>query len=202
MESLAETLDAFVRGLSSQAAGFGLLGIAFFDSSLLSLPEINDALLLYFGARFPERAFYYASMTLLGSVAGASLLFGLARWKGFSFLEKRFPKGRLQSVFGLVRRYGAFAVLVPSILPPPFPFKIFVLSSGALGLPVPRFLAAIAVGRAVRYFGEAWLAVRYGEDALSYLHGNAAYVLVVILMVAISAVLFHIFRRRRGLEET
>lgn len=202
MESLAETLDAFVRGLSSGAAGLGLFGIAFFDSSLLSLPEINDALLLYFGARFPENAFYYALMTTLGSISGASLLYGLARWQGFSYLEKRFAKGRLQRVFGLVRRYGAFAVLLPSILPPPLPFKIFVLSSGALGLPVPRFLAAIAVGRAVRYFGEAWLAVRYGEDALSYLHGNAAYVLVVILMVAISAVLFHIFRRRRGLEET
>jgi membrane protein YqaA with SNARE-associated domain len=202
MESLAETLDAFVRGLSSGTAGLGLFVVAFFDSSLLSLPEINDALLFYFGARFPENAFYYALMTTLGSISGASLLYGLARWKGLSFLETRFSKGRLQKVFGLVRRYGAFAVLLPSILPPPLPFKIFVLSSGALGLSIPRFLAAIAVGRSVRYFGEAWLAARYGEEALSYLHANAAYVLIFILVVALFAVLFHIFRRWRGLEET
>lgn len=201
MESLAETLDAFVRGLSSGTAGFGLFGIAFFDSSLLSLPEINDALLLYFGARFPDRAFYYALTTMLGSVTGASLLYGLARWKGFSFLERRFPHGRIQTVFGLVRRYGALAVLLPSILPPPFPFKIFVLSSGALGLSVPRFLAAIALGRTVRYFGEAWLAVRYGDRALGYLHANAANVLLAALVVAVGAVLFHVVRRRRsGLE--
>jgi len=202
MESLAETLDRFVRGLSSGTAGFGLFGIAFFDSSLLSLPEINDALLLYFGARFPERAFYYALMTMLGSVTGASLLYGLARWQGFSFLEKRFPKGRIQSVFGIVRRYGAFAVLLPSILPPPFPFKIFVLSSGALGLPIPRFIVAMVVGRTVRYFGEAWLAVRYGDQALGYLHANAANVLVGALVVAVGAVAFHAIRRRRsGMEE-
>ena len=202
MESLAETLDAFVRGLSSETAGLGLFGIAFFDSSLLSLPEINDALLLYFGARFPERAFYYALMTMLGSVTGASLLYGLARWQGFSFLEKRFPKGRVQSVFELVGRYGAFAVLLPSILPPPFPFKIFVLSSGALGLSVPRFVAAMVVGRTLRYFGEAWLAVRYGDEALGYLHANTANVLIGVLVVAVGAVVFQVIRRRRsGSEE-
>jgi membrane protein YqaA with SNARE-associated domain len=202
MESLAETLDQFVRGLSSGTAGLGLFGIACFDSSLLSLPEINDALLLYFGARFPERAFYYALMTMLGSVTGASLLYGLARWQGFSFLEKRFPKGRIQSVFELVRRYGAFAVLLPSILPPPFPFKIFVLSSGALGLSVPRFVAAMVVGRTLRYFGEAWLAVRYGDEALGYLHANTANVLIGVLVVAVGAVVFQVIRRRRsGSEE-
>jgi membrane protein YqaA with SNARE-associated domain len=202
MESLAETLDQFVRGLSSGTAGLGLFGIAFFDSSLLSLPEINDALLLYFGARFPKRAFYYALMTMLGSVTGASLLYGLARWQGFSFLEKRFPKGRIQSVFELVRRYGAFAVLLPSILPPPFPFKIFVLSSGALGLSVPRFVAAMVVGRTLRYFGEAWLAVRYGDEALGYLHANTANVLIGVLVVAVGAVVFQVIRRRRsGSEE-
>jgi membrane protein YqaA with SNARE-associated domain len=196
MESLAETLDAYARGLSSGTAGLGLFGIAFFDSSLLSLPEINDALLLYFGARFPDRAFYYALMTMLGSVIGASLLYGLARWRGFAFLESRFPQGRIQSVFGVVRRYGAFAVLVPAILPPPFPFKIFVLSSGALGLPVTRFVAAIVAGRSVRYFGEAWLALRYGDRALGYLHANAANVLLGTLVAAVGALLFHLLRRR------
>jgi len=198
MESLAETLDAFVRGLSSGTAGLGLFAIAFFDSSLLSLPEINDALLIYFGARFPEKAFYYALMTMLGSVTGASLLYGLARRQGFFFLQKRFPKGRIHLVFDLVRRYGAFAVLLPSILPPPFPFKIFVLSSGALGLSIPRFIAAMVVGRTVRYFGEAWLAVRYGDDSLSYLHANAGNVLVAVLVVALGAIVFHLVRRRRS----
>jgi membrane protein YqaA with SNARE-associated domain len=202
MTGLAETLDAFVRGLSRGRAGLGLFLIAFFDSSLLSLPEINDALLLYFGARFPEGAPYYALMTTSGSVAGASLLYGLARWKGFSFLEKRFTGSGVQSAFGLVRRYGLFAVLLPSILPPPFPFKVFVLSSGVLGLSVPRFLTGIVVGRSIRYFGEAWLAVRYGDAALEYLRANTGTVLAGALLVAIGFVCYHLVRRRRRRLET
>jgi membrane protein YqaA with SNARE-associated domain len=201
MQGLAETLDAFARGLSSGTAGLGLFVVAFFDSSLISLPEINDALLLYYGTRFPGRAFYYATMTTLGSVTGASLLYGLARWRGFPFLERRFPASRIQSVFELVRRYGPLAVVLPSILPPPFPFKIFVLSSGALGLSAPRFVAAIVVGRSVRYFGEAWLATLYGEQALAFLHENATNVMVGALLLAGVYVVYHLLRRRRRLEQ-
>jgi membrane protein YqaA with SNARE-associated domain len=197
VQGLAEALDEFVRGLPRGRAGLGLFLIAFFDSSLLSLPEINDALLLYFGARFPENAPGYALMTILGSVAGAGLLYGLARWKGFAFLERRLSGRGVERVFALVRRYGAFAVLLPSILPPPFPFKIFVLSAGVLGLPLPRFLAGILVGRSIRYFGEAWLAVRYGDAALGYLRANTGAVLVGALLLAVGFVVYHLARRRR-----
>ena len=183
MDGIAEYLEETVRGLGSVAAGFGLFVVAFFDSSLLSLPEINDLLLIYFGTQFTDKAYYYALMTVLGSASGASLLYWLARWKGYGFLKKKFSDGKIDSVFRLFRRYGALAVAVPAILPPPFPFKIFVLSSGVLGLPYSRFLIAILLGRTVRYFGEAFLAVRYGEVAMTYLRQNASSVLVWTLIV-------------------
>jgi membrane protein YqaA with SNARE-associated domain len=199
MESLVEALDAFVRGLSSLTAGLGLFVIAFFDSSLLSLPEINDVLLVYFGARFPDNAFYYATMTVLGSASGGSLLYGLARWKGYAMIARRFSGARSENVFGLVRRYGALAVLVPAILPPPFPFKIFLLAAGSLGLPYARFLAAIVVGRTIRYFGEAYVAVRYGEEAMSFLHANARNVVLaaVVLVSGFLVVRLAAWLRRR-----
>jgi membrane protein YqaA with SNARE-associated domain len=201
MESFLETLDAALRGLSSFTAGLGLFGVAFCDSSLLSLPEINDILLIYFGTRFSENAYYYALMSVLGSASGGSLLFGLARWKGYSVLEKKFSQGRIHSVLSLVRRFGVLAVLVPAFLPPPFPFKIFVLSAGALGLPHLRFLAAILAGRSIRYFGEAWLALRYGEDALGWVHSHSKHaiatgILVVALVVGVE--LFLGWRRQRA----
>ena len=183
MDSIAEYLEKTVRGLGSFAAGFGLFAVAFFDSSLLSLPEINDVLLIYCSAHFSDKAYYYAFMTVLGSALGASLLHWLARWKGYGFLKNRFSDGKIDSVFELFRRYGALAVAVPAILPPPFPFKIFVLSSGVLGLPYSRFLVAILLGRSFRYFGEAFLAVRYGEVAITYLRENATGVLVGTLLV-------------------
>lgn len=196
MDSIAEYFEKTVRELGSVTAGLGLFVIAFFDSSLLSLPEINDLLLIYFGTQFSSHAYYYALMTVLGSASGASLLYWIARWKGHNYLKKRFSDGKIDSVFHLFARYGALAVAVPAILPPPFPFKIFVLSSGVFGLPYSRFLVAIFVGRSFRYFGEAFLAVRYGDVAITYLRQNATAVLVVALAaVAVLLVLYVGFRR-------
>ncbi|HXV60726.1 MAG TPA: VTT domain-containing protein [Vicinamibacteria bacterium] len=183
MENVAETLDGLARDLGSLTGGLGLFVIAFFDSSLLSLPEINDVLLVYFGTRFPELAYYYALMMVLGSASGGSLLFWLARYKGHRMLERRFAEKKIARVFGVFGRYGALAVVLPAVMPPPFPFKIFVLSAGVLGLPYQRFLAAIALGRSVRYFGEAFLAVRYGERAMGYLEAHGASLLVLIVLV-------------------
>lgn len=199
MEGFAETLDELVRGLGSGTGGIGLFVIAFFDSSLLSLPEINDVLLVYFGTRFPDLAYYYALMTVAGSATGGSLLYALARLKGYALLKRKFAEGRIQKVFRAVERYGMLAIIVPAIMPPPFPFKIFVLSSGVLGLPYPRFLAAILIGRVIRYFGEAFLAVRYGEQALEYLrvHGLTVFALALGLGIGALIVGLSAVRRRR-----
>lgn len=197
MEGVAETLDGLVRGLGSGTGGLGLFVIAFFDSSLLSLPEINDVLLVYFGTRFPDLAYYYALMTVAGSATGGSLLYALARLKGHAILQRKFAEGRIQTVFRIFERYGALAVAVPAIMPPPFPFKIFVLSSGVLGLSYPRFLVAIVVGRVIRYFGEAYLAVRYGERALDYLKSHGFVVFLLAVAIVVSFLLWHRVRRRR-----
>ena len=204
MDNIAEYLDETVRGLGSVAAGFGLFTVAFFDSSLLSLPEINDLLLIYCGTQFPNKAFYYAFMTVLGSASGASLLYWIARWKGYGFLKRKFSDGKIDSVFRLFTRYGALAIAVPAILPPPFPFKIFVLSSGVFGLRYSSFLVAILLGRSFRYFSEAFLAVRYGEIAMTYLRENASRVLVGTLLVFCLGFGLHLLlqrRRQRGALE-
>ena len=184
MTGIAASLEEFVQGLGSVTGGLGLFAIAFFDSSLLSLPEVNDVLLIYFGTKFKSKAYYYATMMTLSSAAGCSLLYGLARWKGYSFLKSRFSEGRVDTVFRLFKRYGALAVIVPAVLPPPAPFKIFVLSAAVFGLRYSRFITAVLIGRSARYFGEAWLARRYGDYALTFLHQNAKNVLVIVLSLA------------------
>lgn len=197
MTDFATSLEEFVHGLGSLTGGLGLFAIAFFDSSLLSLPEVNDVLLIYFGTKFQSKAFYYAMMTTLGSSAGCSLLYGLARWKGYSFLKQKFSEGRIDTVFRLFKRYGALVVIVPAVLPPPAPFKIFVLSAGVFGLRYPRFITAVLIGRSVRYFGEAWLARRYGEYALTFLHQNTRNALVIVLSLAAIGVVVHLLLQRR-----
>ena len=187
-------------GLDSSTAGAGLFIAALFDSSLLSLPEVNDLLLIYFSATFPDNAYFYASMTVLGSLSGASGLYWLAWWKGHGYLQKRFPGGKIDRAFRLFERYGALAVAVPAILPPPFPFKIFVLSSGVLGLSYTRFFAAIVIGRSFRYFGTAYLAVRFGDVAIVYLRENAQFVFVAALVFVLVSVAWLVRRRWRAVE--
>ena len=109
--------------------GPGLFFIALADSSFLSLPEGNDILIVILSAgQTWGKMAYYVSMTTLGSIAGCMILYGLGR-RGGPFTRRRL-KNRLQTISGLYRKWGLWMVLVPSILPPPTPFKVFVLSAG------------------------------------------------------------------------
>lgn len=163
----------WVQGIALSLGGPGLFLIAFLDSSFLSFPEVNDLLIVWLTTQHPHRMLYYALMTTLGSIAGCLALYTLARKGGEAFLRRRFHERHIDRGMELFRRYGLLAVLVPSILPPPMPFKIFVLLAGVSRVPLPQFILAIALGRGFRYFGEGLLAVWYGEQAAQFLHDNA-----------------------------
>jgi undecaprenyl-diphosphatase len=206
MNRVAELLQHAVAGMGGLWGGFGLLFIAFFDSSFLSLPEINDLLIIYFCTRFKERAYYFALMAMIGSAAGCTVLYWLGRWKGHGYLERKYSRGKLESAFRIYQRYGMFALIVPALLPPPFPFKIFVLTAGICGLSFSRFLVAIIAGRGFRYFFEAAVAIRYGDRALAYLEQNyaqVAYVVIAILVISLSFYLTmnHLWKRQRPAAE-
>ena len=109
---------------------------------------------------------FYALMATLGSVAGCLVLYAIGRRGGEAIVSRRFGGSRMARAMALTRRYGVLAIAVPSILPPPAPFKAFVLMAGVSRVPRWQFTSAIFVGRGLRYFGEGWLAVRYGEQAI------------------------------------
>src|SRR5437868_10129403 len=89
------------------------------------------------------------------------------------------------------------AVFVPAILPPPFPFKAFVLSAGVFKLKTGRFIAAIFCGRLVRFLLEGWLAVRFGDDARKILAANGLKVLIATCIIAAAIEVKMVLRRRR-----
>ena len=166
--------------------GPGLLVIALLDSSFLSIPEGNDFLIIVLsvGGSWSSMA-YYATMTTLGSVIGCSLLYWVGTRGGSSYVQKRLHRPGMRRVQSLYERRGVLAVIIPSLLPPPTPFKIFVLSAGAFGLAFPQFLLAVAFGRGLRYFSWGALAVMYGEWAKVFLqeHFHSVGLLVLILIV-------------------
>jgi uncharacterized membrane protein YdjX (TVP38/TMEM64 family) len=138
-------------------------------------------------------------MTTLGSIAGCLALYTLARKGGEAFLRKRFHERHIDRAMDLFQRYGLLAVLIPSILPPPAPFKIFVLAAGVTRVKLTHFITAIAIGRGVRYFGEGLLAVWYGEAAADFLRDNAKPVAIsVAVVVFVGALAYILWQRRRS----
>jgi membrane protein YqaA with SNARE-associated domain len=168
-------MSRFVDWLRTVALTLGAPGlfiVGFLDSSFLSLPEINDLLVIWMVTQHKSRFILYAAAATLGSIAGCLVLYCLGRKGGDAFVRRRFGGSRVDRALATVRRHGVMAVLVPSLLPPPAPFKIFVLLAGVAGISAPRFAIAIGIGRGVRYFAEALLALRYGDQALTYIQGN------------------------------
>jgi membrane protein YqaA with SNARE-associated domain len=189
----------WVKGFALTLGGPGLFIIAFLDSSLLSFPEVVDLLLMGLVIQHKERVLYYALLSTLGSIAGCFVLYLIARKGGEAFLRRRFAGHHIDRALGLFQKYGLLAVAVPSILPPPVPFKIFVFAAGVARVPPLEFLVAVAIGRGIRYFGEGFLALWYGEAAIAFLKENArtvAYALATLVLAG--GVTWVWYRRRRS----
>ena len=192
-------LVQWVQGFALSLGGPGLFLIAFLDSSFLSFPEVTDLLIVWLTARHEERMLYYATFATLGSISGCFALYSLARKGGEAFLRRRFHGGYVDRAMQLFQKYGLVSVVVASLLPPPMPFKIFVFASGVARVRKVDFLVAIAIGRGVRYFGEAYLALLYGDAAIDWLHRNARTVsLIVAVAFVCGAVVWVWWRKRRS----
>jgi membrane protein YqaA with SNARE-associated domain len=147
----------------------GMFVVAFLDSSFLSFPEINDILLVTSSHIHPQRAWLYATMTTLGSVAGCLVMWEVGRRTGEAVLARRFGRARFERAENALRRWGVLTVAIPALFPPPMPFKIFVVASGVVGVPVRRLALTLLLARGVRYAFWAAMGAYYGDEALEWL---------------------------------
>jgi membrane protein YqaA with SNARE-associated domain len=173
-----QKIVAFAGGLGAS----GLFLISFLDSSVLTFPVINDLLLIELSIQHPARMPLYASMAASGSVLGCVLLFFLARKGGEAFFRRKVGT-RAEIIRRWVEKNGFGGMLVAALLPPPTPFKFFVLAAGVFEMPLVSFASAIAVARFFRYFGIGYLAMRYGADAMPYLAAHKLQVAVAVIAV-------------------
>lgn len=192
-----EKIVAFAGGLGAP----GLFLISFLDSSVLTFPVINDLLLIELSIQHPARMPLYASMAALGSVLGCVLLFFIAE-KGGEALFHKHAGHRAQAIHNWVVHNGFAGMLVAALMPPPTPFKVFVVAAGVFEVPLLSFTSAIALARVIRYFGVGYLAIRYGADALPYLSSHKWQVSVaVIALVVVSYVLSRLILRHKPKQE-
>jgi membrane protein YqaA with SNARE-associated domain len=184
---------AFASGLGAP----GLFLISLLDSSVLTFPVINDLLLIELSMQHPARMPLYAFMAMLGSVLGCVLLFFLAE-KGGEALFHKHAGQRAQAIHNWVVHNGFGGMLIAALLPPPTPFKVFVVAAGVFEVPLVSFTAAITLARAIRYFGIGYLAIRYGAQALPYLMSHKWQVAAVVIgLAAISYLLSRLILRHR-----
>jgi membrane protein YqaA with SNARE-associated domain len=155
----------WIYGFALALGGPGLFTIAFLDSSFLSLPQINDLLVVLMVRQNPARMPYYALMATLGSIAGCFVIYYLAEKGGEAFLRKRLRQGHIDRALRMYQRHGLLALMVPALLPPPAPFKLFVLLAGVAEVRPVKFVLAIGIARGARYLGLGLLVIWYGDRA-------------------------------------
>ena len=194
MKSVLHPVTKWLTRLSEYLityGAFGLFAVALLDSTFVPLPSSPDALMLLLSTTHPSWMLLYAFMATSGSALGCWILYLISRRAGARALN-RFSEAKQQRVKNWIERYDAFAVLVATLLPPPFPFKLFVVTAGVFRFSLVRFMLAIIVGRAFRFLLEGYFAVRYGAQAKEIL---AKYYPLIGLGLAVAIVLFLVVKR-------
>ena len=180
LRALTFRLGKFIVHVPIYVAGPAMILIGALDSSLLSLPEINDYLVVARCYTHPHTAFFFPLFASTGSVLGCLLLYTILQRGGLAVLHRRFKLEHVQRVERAYARFGIFALAIPALLPPPMPFKIFVATAGALQFPRRKFLLTILIARSLRYFTEGILAIYYGERVLRFLRDNGLIIVTIV----------------------
>jgi membrane protein YqaA with SNARE-associated domain len=174
-----------------------MFAVALLDSAFIPLPGGPDALLMLLSAASPYWMPLYVISATVGSTMGCVILYSVSRGAGTRAL-RRFPASKVEKVRDLINRYDIFSVLVASLLPPPFPFKIFVVSAGVFGMNLGRFCIGVALGRSIRFTLEGILAARYGDQAkeIMAVHYKSVAIAAIAIVLAILLVRRFILRKR------
>jgi len=178
--------------------------IAVLDSSVLSVPEVNDIFVVTQSSALPGHAWMFVVATTAGSVLGCCALWLVGKRGGEPLLVRRFGAERVEQARAAFRRWDILALAVPALLPPPMPFKIFVFSAGVFGIPFRRFALTILAARGLRYSAWGLMGARYGRQALAHLKAFDAWFEhydIVVLPVALALFLLGVLivlRRRAG----
>ncbi|MBV9957689.1 MAG: VTT domain-containing protein [Acidobacteria bacterium] len=195
--NLVTWLEQFIIGVPMYVAAPAMIVIGALDSSLLSLPEINDYLVVMRCATDHKAVFYFPLFAAAGSVIGCMLLYAILRRGGQAVLRRRFRTEHIERVERAYARFGFLAIAVPALLPPPMPFKIFVATAGALEYPRWRFVLTVLIARSLRYYIEGVLAVFYGEHVLEFIKKYGAAILGAFLLISFAGLTVYVIQHRR-----
>jgi membrane protein YqaA with SNARE-associated domain len=180
-------------------AGFGLFGVfsLMLVDSLIPLVGVPELALVTLILEKPGQWIIAAFMAALGSTTGSLIFYSLVRQAGQRFAKSISPTRRAK-IEGLIRRYDILILIGAAVMPPPFPFKPFVICAGLIDFQWWRLFTGLLVGRTVRYAILAFLTVRYGKDALEIVRHNAGWFFLGVGILALVIIAYNLILRRRG----
>ncbi|HKO04566.1 MAG TPA: VTT domain-containing protein [Candidatus Acidoferrales bacterium] len=201
LAALVPTATQSLRRWLYHLGGLGLILVGLLDNSPLPIPGAMDVATIVLCLHDDALWSYYGLMATLGSVIGGFVTYRLARKGGKEALERRFSPAKVDRVCRIFGRWGFGAIAIPAVLPPPVPMVPFLLAAGAMQYPAGKFLAALTLGRAVRYMSEAYLAARYGRRIIALIakHAHPAVVGTIVVLAAIVVVVLYF--RRTGMRK-
>lgn len=188
-------LKEFVRWATALGP-WGIFLVSLSDSALIPMPQGVDALLIAQAIASPSSAYLAAALAVVGSLLGSLILYFLARRGGQVMLEKKVSKSGVEKMRRQVEEYGAMVLFLPTAIPLPLPMKLFVIAAGVFQMRLAAFCGVLVVARSIRYFGEAYVGIRYGEHATAFLKENA--LLGLGIAVVVIAVFYAVHRWSTG----
>jgi membrane protein YqaA with SNARE-associated domain len=175
---------------------WGILGVgavAVLDSS--SIPVPMDAILAIYVWNDKPHFWLYCLMAAAGSALGGLLPYWLGRAGGELFLLKRVDRAKFEKMRDRFQRQEFLAVMIPSMMPPPAPWKMFIFASGVFEMRIPNFLAAVFVGRMLRWLALSLLVLKLGPSAVNLVERHALPMVLIVGALAVAG--FAVWWRRK-----
>ena len=197
---LSNSLSGAIWTWVQHLGGPGLILLGIIDSSVVPVPGSMDVAVIVLCGNHKEWWVYYGFMATIGTVVGGYFTYRLAEKGGEETLEKKVGKERAVKVYRRFREHGFMMVVLGGIMPPPFPIVTVLAAAGALHYPPRKFIAAISTGRAIRFFGVAYLASLYGQVILRWLAHSYEPILYTLIGAAVAGgvwALLYFMRRRK-----
>ncbi len=182
---VAKSAWKWIQGLGGP--GLIFLGVADNTPFISAPPGSVDTCIILLATLHHEWWAYYALMITVGEVLGGYLTYRLAEKGGQQTLEKKIGKPRAEKIYKLFEKRGFLTVFLGSILPPPFPFTPLLMAAGVMQYPGKKFFSALSAGRAVRYFGLAYLGRIYGRQVIGFFSRYYRPMLYVLIALAVAA---------------
>lgn len=195
INSLLTRIAGFLKATQYALVGLGSAGIpliSFLDAAMIPLPGGPDVVVMALSHLNHSRLPLYVTSAIIGSTFGCLVPYYFGRRTGVAAL-RRFDPNTIARVSSLIDRFDLGAVVVGALLPPPFPFKVFLITAGVFQMKVGRFLVAIAIGRTIRYSLEGWMAVRYGDRAADLFQQHYPRIGIALALTIVSTFLIRYF---------